>query len=425
MISINIFYAIIATITQIHIWTKIYKEKPKITKTIIIVLVSSILFLLSDIIINPKFKFLITTTIFFIANKIVFKKNNLKTLFSTFLSLLLLSIAEMIFALLITFVFRNNFELGKEKFLNSFVSNISINLITVLLAKIKLIPDLYNYWIDKIKKRQVQFYITISMVIIIFINIIFYQGNFYGKDPMVFFLTGLFSLVIFIVLMLKLFTEERKTFTIKMENELLIENLKSYEEMLDIQRMSNHENKNQLLVIKGLIGNKNIKVKKYIDSLITETYDDNEKLLFQTKKIPSGGLQGLIYQKLLSMEYHGINFGLNISRNADLYKLNNLDTKSNQDLCKIIGVYLDNSIEAALKTEDKIISISFYEDLDILNITISNSYSGIINVQKLNRATGRGYGLSLVSSIAEKTKTFEFETEISEDYFKQNIKIKM
>ena len=83
---------------------------------------------------------------------------------------------------------------------------------------------------------------------------------------------------------------------------IAINSLKDYEEMMSKYRLANHENKNLLLAIRAMIINKDKDVPKYINSIIKDKYNDNEKLLLKVNVIPSGGLRATIYSEILKIK---------------------------------------------------------------------------------------------------------------------------
>ena len=56
-----------------------------------------------------------------------------------------------------------------------------------------------------------------------------------------------------------------------------LNSLKEYEDILDKYKVSNHENKNQLLTIRNMVLEKDKKIAKYIDELVKNKIKDDEK----------------------------------------------------------------------------------------------------------------------------------------------------
>ena len=62
-------------------------------------------------------------------------------------------------------------------------------------------------------------------------------------------------ITIYTIIVISTINEFYQKNRIQSEYDILLKNLNEYENLLDLQRVSNHENKNQLLVIKGMIDN--------------------------------------------------------------------------------------------------------------------------------------------------------------------------
>ena len=216
--------------------------------------------------------------------------------------------------------------------------------------------------------------------------------------------------------------------------ETSISSLKEYEVMIDKFRVDTHENKNEFLTIRNMLKDKNSKetVIKYIDKLIDNKIKDNDKIMKKTSKIPEGGLRATIYSKLCLMDKLKINYKLNISREVRTTDLINLDEDLVLKICKILGVFLDNAIEAVKDLNKKEISIEIYIMDQELCVDITNKFEGNLDLDKINntkyttKGDGHGYGLTLVSKlIAEESSKLENEKSINRDNFTQTLKIKM
>ena len=152
----------------------------------------------------------------------------------------------------------------------------------------------------------------------------------------------------------------------------------------------------------------------------------------KTSKIPEGGLRATIYSKLCLMDKLKINYKLNISREVRTTDLINLDEDLVLKICKILGVFLDNAIEAVKDLNKKEISIEIYIMDQELCVDITNKFEGNLDLDKINntkyttKGDGHGYGLTLVSKlIAEESSKLENEKSINRDNFTQTLKIKM
>ena len=170
-------------------------------------------------------------------------------------------------------------------------------------------------------------------------------------------------------------------------------------------------------------------IAKYIDKLVKNEYKDDNNLIIETSRIPSGGLRALIYSKILYMKNNNVKFNLEIDRQIRSVQLMELDENITLDICKIVGVFLDNAIEEVKKHRTGSISIELYMLDDKLNISIGNNFEGVINFEKIDekkyttKGEGRGYGLALVKELVNKNSRLENIRMVNDDVFIQVLKI--
>ena len=175
----------------------------------------------------------------------------------------------------------------------------------------------------------------------------------------------------------------------------------------------------------------NKKAISYIDSIVDNKLKDDEKIMYEASKIPAGGLRGLVYSKILTMKDLNIKYNLKISNDIKTVDLIKIDDYLMLDICKIIGVYLDNAIQEVENLEQKYINIELYLDCENLVISISNNYKGVIEIDKIeqkgysSKGKNHGYGLALAKDIIENNKHLLNEKRITKEIFSQILKIKM
>ena len=153
--------------------------------------------------------------------------------------------------------------------------------------------------------------------------------------------------------------------------------------MIDKYRIYNHENKNELQTLRNLISKKNTKALKYIDSILDNKIKDNEKIMHKTSKIPEGGLRATIYSKLCIMDELGIKYSLDIAKDIRTVDLINMKEDIVLNICKILGVFLDNAIEAVKDLKTKHIGIEIYLMDGDLCVDITNNYEGKLDIDKI------------------------------------------
>ena len=238
--------------------------------------------------------------------------------------------------------------------------------------------------------------------------------------------------IIFIYIIIKSKLTDNKLDKVSNKYHTSITSLKEYETMIDKFRVNTHENKNELMTIRNMIKNKDKNIIEYIDALVDNKIKDNEKIMYQTSKIPEGGLRATIYSKLCVMDKYKIKYKLDISKNIRTVDLINLDEELILNICKILGVFMDNAIEAVKTLKKKEIDIELYVIDNELYIDITNNFKGKIALDKIgyerNTTKGKehGYGLLLVNKIIkENSKYLENKKGINGNYFTQTLKIKI
>ncbi len=375
-------------------------------------------------------RFTLMTVTVCIGNYYLFRRDLRETLTSSVFEQLLLFFSEILLTFVLVFIFHVDAnKIGNDSLGNLFyVILISLFSVAILLI-FPCIKKLYKFFLKityKINIKRLSIYI---LIIIISMNFL-YVSNFLEIDFQKVFVMNIILVVTYTFIMVYALHEQNENIKFKEENKILINNLNEYEKMLDHQRISNHENKNQLLTIKGMVDTDVEKIADYIDEIIKEKRANDEVLYTKTKRIPAGGLQGLVYQKMLIMKEKNISINLNISKKLIGIDFTDDFKKINYDICRIVGVFLDNAIEEVVKVNEREILVSMYID-DCFVIEISNKFLGDMEIERLaeqgytTKGEGHGYGLSLVERIISKNDRLDLDTIVVNSIFMQRLKIKM
>ena len=306
-------------------------------------------------------------------------------------------------------------------------------IVDCILLKFKVPHKIYKLLVNStssIKNNETMFYSFIIIAVIVIAT-----TESYMKLPNTFILiTNIFMVIIFITIVITSSKIKDNYNKISSKYQTSISSLKEYEVMIDQFRVYTHENRNEFYTIRNMLknGDKREDVIKYIDTLIDNKIQDNEKIMKKTAKIPSGGLRATIYSKLCLMDKLKIKYKLNISRDVKTTDLIDLDEELVLKICRILGVFLDNAIEAVKTLKKKEISVEMYILDNKLCVDITNNFKGNLELDKISEAkyttkgNDHGYGLTLVNQILnEEVGILENEKSINRDTFTQTLKIKM
>lgn len=428
----NIIGAFVNSFAHIFIWSRLLDKKIdfKDYKYYIVQVLFAFLMLLNFLFINTIFRVLVIVVIMTIFCYFLFKCNYRISFITSIFSQLTMMISELIFAILAVVVLKIDSNFIVSNLVGKLIANTLISIIAIMACNIKIIQNLYNKIVSSITEIKINSFVIIILATIITINFNFLSV--YYHYPLLSIIIGNIAVsVIYIFIYYKYLIAETNYSKINDKYNNTLNSLKEYEEILDVYRVSNHENKNQLLMIRNMIIKKEKDIPEYIDKIIDNKIKDDEKLMFDTNKIPAGGLRAVIYSKLLVMKDEKIDFNLIVDRKVRTVDLIELGESLMFDVCRITGVFLDNAIEEVKNKEDKRIFIELFTDEDKLCIKISNNFKGSINIEKIyekgytTKSKGHGYGLALVKEIVDKNNKLTNLTSVENDIFTQLLEIKV
>lgn len=432
-IILLIFSTILSAIIIIYMSKSLLeiRENIKGIKKLSIVAVFIFLLLLNYYYVTEWLRLINTLILVVLVLKFLYNKRLKNIIIAAVVSYLTIIMSEIIFVILLDLAVSDLSVEVLKSYGGKVGTNIFIYLISYIIFKTSLPHKLYSNLIktaDNITKiNQVFLIIFLILTINLLLVIIYNRANI--KELMT---VNTVLIAIYTFIVYRFADTEAKFANVSNKYTMTLKSLREYEEILDKYRINNHENRNQLMIIRNMIvkGEKN--VKEYIENLLDVNIQDDERLMYQTSKIPDGGLRGLIYSKVLYMQQNKINYELNISPSLKAVELIELGEKNIIDMCKIVGVFLDNAIEEVSKLKNGKISISMYIVDDTLSIEISNNFEGNFDIERISdpgyttKGKGHGYGLSLVRKIINENKYMTNLKRIDKDVFTQilNIKIK-
>ncbi|MCI9110860.1 MAG: GHKL domain-containing protein [Bacilli bacterium] len=349
---------------------------------------------------------------------------------SVFLVQLITMLSEVVVTLVASLFMGNYLEILMKEPLGIILCNICIALLLFVLLNSKTACKLYNHLIKllgNLKKNN----LIICCIATIILAITFMILGYMQLPQIVITIINSILVVIYVSFVIGLINSYDKYRKINGKYETSLSSLREYENIMDQYRVNNHENKNQLLTIRNMVKAKDKTTVNYIDKLVDNKIKDNENIFYKTSKIPEGGLRATIYSKLCKMKDTNIDYTLEIANNVRAVDLIKMGDETMLNICKIVGVFLDNAIEAVENLDEKDIIVEIFTIDNNLCIQISNNYDEEIVLDKIShkgyttKGKGHGYGLSLVEQLVELDSNLINEKEISKDIFTQRLKIKM
>lgn len=429
---VYLFPSFILMSAMIYGWHKLLDKKIDFKNhKLYITLACAMMISIINFIITEKFIRILTITVFVaILLYYLFKENVHKTILTAIFHQMIIFISEFLYVIVLTTLFSDIAEKIIKSLFGSILVNFIVAAISILIVRSKIVLRFFNYILKITEKIKLYQLILFCLIAILFLNI-FVISAYHNIDFKNWVSINIvLTLVLFTIVLYSLKTQNKFN-KVSDKYNIAIKSLNDYENMMTKYRIANHENKNLLLTIRAMILNKEKDIPKFIDTMIEDKYEDDEKLLFNMAVIPSGGLRATIYSEILKIKDNNINYSLDIDKKLRTIDLIELDTDTIVDICKIIGVFIDNAIDEVKRLTTKNIEISLYLENKNLYIKVSNNYKGQIDINRISeegyttKGKNHGYGLSLVKEIVNNNKLFENKIEISKDTFGQILVIKL
>lgn len=393
---------------------------------LLIFLCSSLVIYLTNNFTNVPFKVMTSLTMLMITYKVFFKEDFISLVFKTFIIYLIVLFCDFITSTVFLFFPINSvIELGKINYLR--------NLCTILVSLLLILIFLFKGFImflNKLLKYLTSYRSVLTLFLLIFSFFVFFFVSLYASlsfDKNTFFISVL-TMSFFLILCVTMIFQYFKNKHGEEEQKSLLALMNEYEIILDNDRINRHEMLNNLIVLKSFKNKDSKEFEETLNEIINDYQDKKSALYTKLYKLPSG-IKGIIYYKMASIKNLNINLELLIS---PLIKDNfeKLDSKLYFKVCKVLGIALDNAIEAASMTDNKILLIDIYLEEGTLVVYIENSFINNIDLNLIHRkgfsskSGNRGYGLYIVKKILEETEALNFNQSIEKDRFITIFKIK-
>ena len=397
----------------------------------IYMVVMSFLFVLSTIFIPSEISvfihLLLTPAIFML----VFKTNIIKSILADILPMIISLIIESIYLKLCLIIF----NITPIQCKNIIVYRIPITLLiyltmfllSIIIKGFKKNINLF-YQLDTYRKKLIilNLVFIVALIAIQFALLIFY----YNVLPLYIILPGLTTLMAYSIVSIYSIIKSINLEVTKRELEQSELHNKTLELLYNNVSAFKHDFSNIITAFGGYIDTKNLDgLEKYYNQIIDECHINNNLSTLNPKVINNPAVYNILATKYYKADELGITINLQIFIDLNKLKINIYE------FCRILGILLDNAIEAAAKCEEKIINIEIY---DIRKnkcqiITIENTYfDKTIEISKISEKgytskkenkESHGIGLWQVNKMIKKHNNMVLDTSKDDKYFKQELAI--
>lgn len=364
----------------------------------------------------------------------IFRVNFLKSIIAEFIPIMISSILEIVFSKLYIIFCNGTYEEIYSIVLVRLPLAIFIYLFIYLIYKLVKHYHVNIILLENMSKRSKFILILNSVFAIIAIAMQFYIIGFYlDKLPVFITLMSTISLIVyFSISIFSLLKTTKLEITSQSLEEAQLYN-KTLQLLHDNMRIIKHDFSNIMQSIAGYIANDDMKgLEKYYKSINKEYDNLNNLAALDPSLINDPALYSLIASKYHLAEQSNVTFNVNIRTHFDKLPV------SPYILTRILGILLDNAVEAARNSPEKEIFFDVtgpYENTKFTKyvISIKNSYSNKdINIDrtrekgftsKTEEKGSHGLGLWEVNKILNKSDNLNLFTNKTKELFIQDLEI--
>ena len=360
----------------------------------------------------------------------ILKAGILKSILSEVITMIVSSILEFI----ISSIFLNGFHINYDILISTplfrVLAVLSIYLIIFLLSLAAKYLRLNIKVIDSLNtKTKILLILNIFLVLFI-IAIQFYLVRFYS-DTMPFLITfaGILALVAYAIISIYNIINISKLAITTRDLENANSTIHSLKILHDQVRSFKHDFDNMVNSIGGYVVNEDIPgLKKYYQQLLEECNKTNNLYALSPSVINHPAIYHLLATKYYEADKKNIQINLNV-----FLDLNEIEERMKiYDFTRILGILLDNAIDAAEECDKKIINVTFRKDIsnNMILVIIQNTYNNKdVDTEEIyqkgitSKENHSGLGLWKVRQILMHNNNLNLFTTKNDEFFTQQFEI--
>ena len=423
-------YFIEAIVNMLLFTTVLNINSPRKSKIIYVIFISFVAIISRTLIPDPYGIFLNMIAIIFII-KFILKPSFLKSLLAEFIMIALSSVLE----LFIFKFYQTVFNMSQQQILDiplyRGICAITIYLCVYLLYRL-IRYFKFNIKLENMTRTNKILFIINTLLGILAIGTQFYLIVFYSdKMPIYITIVSILSILAYFVISFYslLSTNKLDTTTRDLEEAQLYN--KTLTILHDSIRGFKHDFHNIVQSIGGYADRGDLEgLRVYYRQLLQDCSRTNNLTALNPEVINNPAIYNVMATKYHKADEIGVQINLGI-----FIDLNEIEQYMKiYEFTRILGILLDNAIEASAECEDKIIHVSFRKEPNRrrLLLVIDNTYKNKdINVDKIyekdfstkSKETNSGLGLWEVRQILKKNNNLNLFTTKSEEFFSQQFEI--
>ena len=283
---------------------------------------------------------------------------------------------------------------------------------------------------DNMNTKTKMLLIINALLIIIVLAMQFYLITFYSSTmPLSITIINIIGLIAYFVISLYSIISSSKLASTKQDLESANLTINSLSILHDNVRSFKHDFDNIVNSIGGYVVNEDMEgLKKYYNQLLEECNKTNNLYALSPKVINHPAIYHMLATKYYEADKENVEINLNV-----FLDLNEIETRMKiYDFTRILGILLDNAIEAAKVCEKKVINVIFRKEFsnDMIVVIIQNTYTNkdvdtedIYKKGVSSKENHSGLGLWKIRQILMRNNNLNLFTSKDEEYFTQQFEI--
>lgn len=421
------FIFIEVTISML-LFTSILRISASKKQKIIYILITSFIGIICSAFIPKPYSNIITLIAMPITVMLVFKVSILKALFAEFLPTICIVVSEIIIARIFLLIFSTDYATCANIPFYRLIINLSIyaflfgiyKLIQYLKFNINMLDHI------SIKSKHTLIVNAIIAVVVIFIQM-YLIGYYNDKLPTFIILINIISLVAYFTISIYSLVKTMKLekTTADLEQEKLYN--KTLQILHDNVRAFKHDFSNIIAGIGGYIATKDMDgLERYYKQLLQDCNQVNNLSSLSPDSINNPAVYTVLANKYYKADSLGIK--INLETFVDFNSLH----MGIYEFTRVLGILMDNAIEAASECAKKIINVIIRNDVQCNRqlLIIENTYNNKdVDIDRLSekgystKPNNTGLGLWEVNKIIKRHKNLACFTSKTPEYFKQQFEI--
>lgn len=419
---------VVESIVNVLIFTTLLNiNVTKETKTKYIIFISSILYLTGIFIPNP-YKAIVNFAIIIFSIRFFFKISILKSMICLLIPIGLAILGESLIIKLYMYIFNININsvtsIPIYKLIIALTVQLFIFLVYLLIKYFKVQISLLE---NMSKKGKLIFLLNLTLAIFALAIHFLITGFYLNKLPIYIVILSNITLVAYFLISIYSLAKTTQLEITSLNLEQEKENNKILKDMQDDLHGFRHDFSNIMCTIGGYVQVKDMEgLAKYYSQIQKDVTKINNLGALNSDVINNPAVFILISSKYSKALELGIDMNINVF--LDLNKLN----MKIYEFTRVLGILLDNAIEASKECEEKIINIEIRKETNRNRqlLTIENTYTDKdIDTEKIfekkysTKSGNSGLGLWEVRQILKKNNNLNLFTTKNDTFFKQQLEM--